>query len=81
MLEFKTRVYKDGVEICGADVPEQTKNLVVPRTLPVKNDAGEVSELPVLRIGALAFEWRSSLKSITLPESITEIGKGAFEAC
>ena len=78
MSEFETRVYKDGVEICGVEGPKPTGDLVVPQTLPFKNDAGEVSQLPVLKIGDWAFEGCSSLKSITLPDGITEIGRWAF---
>lgn len=39
MTEFKTRVFQDGVEICGVIDFNPSGELVVPRTLPVKNDA------------------------------------------
>ncbi len=81
MSVFKTRAYKDGVEICGVEGPEPTGDLVVPQTLPFKNDAGEVSQLPVLRIGEKAFGGCWALESITLPDGITEIGVEAFRNC
>ncbi len=81
MSEFETRFYEDGVEICGVEGPEPTGDLVVPQTFPFINDAGDVSQLPVLRIGERAFRDYQALESIALPDGITEIGDSAFYGC
>ena len=49
-----------------------TSTLTVPNT---------VAGLPVLEIGAQAFEGNTKLKSVTLPATIEIIGRRAFAEC
>ena len=68
---FKTRPYKDGVEIIGCE-GVLGRNLVIPEKIDGK---------PVRRIGNEAFYNRRSLQNATFPESLQTIGENAFSYC
>src|SRR5688572_30005781 len=40
-----------------------------------------INGLPVTSIGDYAFTQRTSLTSVTIPDSVTTIGESAFESC
>ena len=40
-----------------------------------------IFDAPVTSIGERAFDWRTSLTSVTIPDSVTEIGGWAFSDC
>ena len=42
---------------------------------------GTITGLPVTRIGGGAFQGRTSLTSVTIPNSVTSIGDGVFSGC
>ena len=42
---------------------------------------GSVNFLPVTSIGDLAFFYCTNLTSVTIPNSVTSVGGGAFESC
>ena len=68
---FKYQIWDDGVEITGyeGDIGE---TLVVPE---------EVDGRPVRKIGRRAFQGRSLLTSVELPEGLQTIGNLAFKGC
>ena len=68
---FKTRPYKDGVEIIGCE-SGVGRNLVIPEKIDGK---------PVRRIGNEAFYNRRSLQNATFPVSLQTIGEDAFSYC
>ena len=61
----------DGVIVVRFDNDTAT-TVIIPDT---------VEGLPVIQIGANAFEYKTALVSIDLPDSITIIGKRAFAGC
>ena len=42
---------------------------------------GTINSLPVTSIGAYAFESKTNLTSVTIPDSVTTIGSDAFSSC
>lgn len=69
--DYEYALLDDGtVEITGYN--GKAEKLTIPDTLAGKK---------VTSIGDMAFHWRSSLTSVTIPDSVTSIGDGAFFAC
>ena len=55
---------------------EYSGDIVIPESITFEN-----SKYNVTRIGNSAFEKCSSLTSVTIPNSVTSIGEGAFSYC
>ena len=69
--DYEYALLDDGtVEITGYN--GKAEKLTIPDTLAGKK---------VTSIGDMAFHWRSSLTSITIPDSVTFIGDSAFDFC
>ena len=58
--------------ITGLVEPETVENIEIPATY---------KGLPVTAIGDYAFEWDYTITSVTIPDSVTIIGKGVFDDC
>jgi uncharacterized protein YukE len=71
-LEYVYNVYSDHIEL--------VQYLGLKKSVSVPS---ELDGLPVTHIGpeCFAMVWRSSLESITLPDSVTTIHNGAFRGC
>ena len=65
---LKYRKYADYVEISGVTGKEITE----------ANIPAEIDGLPVTSIGNYAFSYFPELTSVTIPDSVTNIGEGAF---
>ena len=70
IYKFKYTVYENYVEITGGE--GEVTELIIP---------AEIEGLPVTSIGNYAFYNRWCHRSIVIPDSVTHIGKGAFEEC
>jgi len=64
------RNYGDYIEITGCD--ESAMEVVIP---------AEIDGVAVTSIGNSAFNWNSSLTSVTIPDSVISIEAGAFSEC
>lgn len=65
--------HKVSVEKSGAELQE---NLVIPAEVENGGTNYAVTSIP-----DRAFEWRSELKTVTIPSSVTEIGTNIFPSC
>ena len=63
------------VEVTSGD-NKYSGDIVIPESITFEN-----SKYNVTRIGNSAFEKCSSLTSVTIPNSVTSIGEGAFSYC
>ena len=72
LLDFVFAVRDDSTSIVVVKYNGTASTLTVPST---------VAGLPVVEIGAQAFEGNTKLKSVTLPATIEIIGRRAFAEC
>ena len=63
-------------EVCWGDYTQPTGDLIIPSTVSCSGTTYSVTE-----IGEDAFNWCTSLTSVTIPNSVTSIGSGAFSGC
>ena len=75
---LKYIMYYDTVSLVGYTVTPE--NLMIPESISYK-DENENYEFKVTSIGGSAFEDCTSLKSVTIPDSVTSIGSSAFSGC
>lgn len=72
-LQYKLNDEETGYIVTGfEDGKEKTENLEIPE---------KYKGLPVVGIGASAFKGKKSIKTVVLPNSLTNIGAMAFQGC
>ena len=70
--EFSRELTEDGSGVKILKYNGSAKNVVIP---------SEIEGLPVKIIDRSAFRYNETMKSVTIPDSVEEIGGGAFRAC
>jgi hypothetical protein len=70
--DFATKLSEDGQSVWITRYLGNKDNIRIPP---------KIKELPISRIDDVAFQYCDSLTSVTIPDSVTSIGKGAFTGC
>lgn len=74
------RLADDGSYLVVTGYTGQQEQLEISKQLEI-NDGGAIKELPIQEIAAEAFKNNDKLTSVTIPDSVTTIGDGAFRNC